>query len=538
VTAVTVRRTRIRDARGDALAAQLRVARLLAAADVSTGLHRGSLLLVRRLADPLPGTLASEPHALRPPAAWERALRESLLEIARSAARPALGFVPAGARAVYFADEAELLACLARDLADGTAGTSWWWALAEPRRPLEPRVTLEHALVEHAAAVPAAFERLLAAGTLAQVVAMLDTDAAHAVARAVAARFGVALLEPQAARERPDRPVEVEGSPLAGAKTQRELLASIAAVAPEAVALDAPAETRELVALALVLRRATAVAHASAFASALRAAAAAEPTQTVLPARRTAPSQPWLETTMKPRSIAMPRRVVTPSTAHVDSAARPTSVALPDGPASTDVPVAAPEPELVPIPVAEVDAPTTIATELGGVLFLVNVGIALGLYADFTSPGRTGIGLDFWRFLSLLGGRLLARRPARRDAVWQLLRDLARPDAPRFRPPSRPPRAWTTALTPRDRALLERAKGDPLDRWIAQVAVCVRARLRGAGVEVGALLRRPARVEVAETRVDATFELACHPVEVRLAGLDRDPGFVPAAGRTIAFHFR
>jgi hypothetical protein len=25
---------------------------------------------------------------------------------------------------------------------------------------------------------------------------------------------------------------------------------------------------------------------------------------------------------------------------------------------------------------------------------------------------------------------------------------------------------------------------------------------------------------------------------VRLAGLDRDPGFVPAAGRSLRFHFR
>jgi len=27
------------------------------------------------------------------------------------------------------------------------------------------------------------------------------------------------------------------------------------------------------------------------------------------------------------------------------------------------------------------------------------------------------------------------------------------------------------------------------------------------------------------------------PLEIRLAGLDRDPGWIPAAGRFLAFHF-
>ena len=36
---------------------------------------------------------------------------------------------------------------------------------------------------------------------------------------------------------------------------------------------------------------------------------------------------------------------------------------------------------------------------------------------------------------------------------------------------------------------------------------------------------------------DLTLSLADLPIELRLAGLDRDPGWVPAAGRYIAFHF-
>ena len=44
-------------------------------------------------------------------------------------------------------------------------------------------------------------------------------------------------------------------------------------------------------------------------------------------------------------------------------------------------------------------------------------------------------------------------------------------------------------------------------------------------------------MSVSETRLDVTFALARLPLEVRLSGLDRDPGWVPAAGRRVAFHY-
>jgi hypothetical protein len=33
------------------------------------------------------------------------------------------------------------------------------------------------------------------------------------------------------------------------------------------------------------------------------------------------------------------------------------------------------------------------------------------------------------------------------------------------------------------------------------------------------------------------FPLAGHPLPLRIAGLDRDPGWLPAAGLAIRFHF-
>ncbi len=55
------------------------------------------------------------------------ALQSALNELARDAARPARGAVPAQAAAVVFADRAELLACLACDWCAGRAAERWWW---------------------------------------------------------------------------------------------------------------------------------------------------------------------------------------------------------------------------------------------------------------------------------------------------------------------------------------------------------------------------------------------------------------------------
>jgi hypothetical protein len=52
------------------------------------------------------------------------------------------------------------------------------------------------------------------------------------------------------------------------------------------------------------------------------------------------------------------------------------------------------------------------------------------------------------------------------------------------------------------------------------------------------LLEQHARVVVTATHLDVFFSLEKHPIEVRLAGLDRDAGWVPAAGRYITFHYQ
>jgi hypothetical protein len=161
---------------------------------------------------------------------------------------------------------------------------------------------------------------------------------------------------------------------------------------------------------------------------------------------------------------------------------------------------------------------------------LLNVVLRAGLYGDFTQPATPGIPLSPWHLLALLGGQLLypgGRRAGRADAdpVWDLLARLAEPvetaTAGRRAAPLAPP---------------------ALRRWVRRLAQRLGPELgRALGCAPGAvgdvLLRIPGRVAVTATHIDVVLCLADLPIAVRLAGLDRDPGWIPAAGRTVAFHF-
>jgi hypothetical protein len=233
-----------------------------------------------------------------------------------------------------------------------------------------------------------------------------------------------------------------------------------------------------------------------------------------------------------------------------------------------------------------------VSTAYGGLFHLVYLAQRLGLYGDFANPAQPGLRLHPWDFVALVGHRLLGRPRRGDDPVWALLADLAR--RPRHVAPGRglrPPPAWRVPrswLEPFEgvrgawragedasgrvrlvhpsgfvvvdaRGMLARelarygvhaarldargrAPADDRTRWCAYMAAYVRARLAlGLGVPpadaVRATLVRPASIAVTAAHVDVTSELAELPIEVRLAGLDRDPGFIPAAGRALRLHF-
>ncbi|MDX6576011.1 MAG: hypothetical protein QOE96_1964, partial [Blastocatellia bacterium] len=211
------------------------------------------------------------------------------------------------------------------------------------------------------------------------------------------------------------------------------------------------------------------------------------------------------------------------------------------------------------------------------------------------------LGLSIYDFIALIGQRLLNGQ-IKEEPVWELLAQLAgrsELDVPgqEFEPPKewRLPAQWLEAF-PEDHRLewtvagqrllvrhpagflvldvplsdypgeqLEREmmvykvsaieklvrtsftfsrNSSSLERWLDWVAPYIRARLHRAfgdpdGFDpVLMLCAQRATILLTEVHLDIFFALSEHPVEIRLAGLDRDPGWVPAAGRFVRFNYQ
>jgi hypothetical protein len=547
-----------------------------------------SILCIRRLHDPLPGGLDLRSTAAPRPVEWEAAMRGAMAEALRRAVRPALGAVPASAAAVLFADRAELLACAARDALCGTLALNWWWThLLGGERSLAAVV---REWTRAPAYVPAAVELLTAQREIAAFALTLARSDAVRLLEAVLRAHALPapafhLVEALTATSAPLAPRQAqpydmpppESRPRTDLFTPPPWRAIVADLAPVLTAL--PIEQQTFVAVALVLRRAPALVRNERFtreavawiesgrrgersrgvpAAPLPAAstvaepprvadlrgesneaAKAEPapraTEPRQPARRLDPRKPE-----RAVSLAAPQSAEPPAEPLLAAAPGPASPEprqthppIVDDPPAPD---AAPAPEILERhadleaaePPRPVDFEIAIDSGFAGVFFLLNVGIALGLYSDFTSPVQCGIDLNIWDFLALTGSAL-ARSAGdfESDPIWPLLATLANrgdgePPGADFTPP--PP--WEGGLP------------GPLAAWLAATVESIRERLALAGIAApSGVVRRYGRVTTTPAHLDVSFSLAAHPIEIRIAGLDRNPGWIPAAGRHVAFHF-
>jgi hypothetical protein len=135
-------------------------------------------LIVRKLDDPLPGKIrdpASDRHLRR---GWQRATEDAIARAYQRAQRPADGPVPAQAVAVVFADAAELLACLAIDLARCQWGEHWWWNFARKIELLDAVPALECLFLQHVRLMPAVCSYLLRSGSASDVFRAIEPHAA------------------------------------------------------------------------------------------------------------------------------------------------------------------------------------------------------------------------------------------------------------------------------------------------------------------------------------------------------------------------
>jgi hypothetical protein len=671
----------------DALALRLRLERAFAGADFNPpGLPASAILCVRRLSE----RRAVEPHERARGALafteWQRSVADAIGRLARDAASPARGAVPANAEAVIFGDRAELLACLAADWCEEAAPARWWWRSLFGG--LDAAAAMLSAWLDAPEHVPAALGRLGAVGKLIPFARALGDSDARSIRRRVVEKFG--LYEVAAALDaanvyegRETLTPEREGlgvgvaSDIARARDERPVprAAPWLRYVPELRGYDLGREQVCLAGVGLMLLRAPTRVRSTDFSESLKdwrldayAPTSPEPERSqarpdVKPlARHEAEAEaktlfnvtresfareevmldsgdgdeslslpaPSPEATPRARAGHEGAAAEDPKTTAglVAEDARPTDddgrgrlTSIED---EAEVPPSllrsrseerAPESESNPWETSTVESAeeaefvtpphvsrARIETEFGGLFYLINLGLFLNLYGDFTTPMRPGLALPLWDFIALLGERLCGAR-VREDAAWGLLaqlagrgedeppgRDFAPADAWRLPPlwlaPFRERAVWSWSdeggrlrvrhaegflvldvpLADEESQLDEELhayeggarftlrrepsvvnndgpEGDALERWLNRLLPYVFARLRlalgvsDAGEAARLVCRHAARVSVTETRLEVTFALERLPVEVRLSGLDRDPGWVPAAGRHVAFNY-
>jgi hypothetical protein len=154
-----------------------------------------------------------------------------------------------------------------------------------------------------------------------------------------------------------------------------------------------------------------------------------------------------------------------------------------------------------------------------------------------------GIELPIWDFIALLGQRLLGE-DIKQDPIWSLLAQLAERDV-RDAPGKdfTAPDEWHIPDEWLEVELEQPGIREDLHQWLNWLMPHIYARLQRAlnldsKEQVAPMLCvHAAHISVTATHLDIFLSLDTLPIEIRLAGLDRNPGWVPAAVRFITFHF-
>ena len=603
-----------------------------------------SLLLVRRITLALPGLDVDRIPDARLRQSTAHASRHMLTAARDQAARPARQAVDDHAIAVFFADEAELLACLARDALNGRLDTWWWrsvlgrhypdWTSAWQERPtagtaalrllaraglaeavagtlglaLPPTVTgPSPAPAVRAAQPPASTADLVmmppaappatpAAGRPAIVVGNRGADVRSSSGPPLAANVQTAAAtDPDAkqaatvARPASTKPAD-DRPPLAGEPTTATLPrtpaarpaafagraaghARTSAMLPGTPAADAslqrPASpatdtARSPAASDSVVREDEATAPPAARGSwpppASHRAIMSAPVPAVAPPIALAPRTTagktvaargdTRQTNAGPPAVAgaagwsvhppaFAGRATTPTVRRGSDVPAPTEQAPVQAMAVANDPTTAGE--AWPLAVT----PQPVFTRCARLLFLVNLLLGDGLYPDFTRPAERGFPVPLWQLLALLG-IALAGPGFRRDPLHAALETLASEVAASDQTDL--DRRWPIPAAPGGRRLrarsLRRQPKAAFARWFARYCLSLRRRLAAALAIAPALVGRQlwqahgnACVWLSAAEIVVVYPLDEHPVAWRLAGLDRDPGYLPSAGRTLRFVF-
>jgi hypothetical protein len=220
-----------------------------------------------------------------------------------------------------------------------------------------------------------------------------------------------------------------------------------------------------------------------------------------------------------------------------------------------EIPSGAGEAAFVHSPLGE-----SISTELGGVLFLIDAFTHLELLERLDDHfGITGA-IGGWTWLEILGRALLGRgRNAEAgDPIWRALARLDARDGPLdlatftdLRTVALPP-AWPVPPAGVEAFGTIRVPGAcasramrrllsvlvPYLRWRLLESMALVLTAGDASAQLASrLLSKRGRLTYTSTHVDLHMGMNQVDIAVRMAGLDANPGWVPALGRVVTFYF-
>ncbi len=564
--AVVLRRVRARGSQREPLRARQHLERALQGVDwMPFGAGSSAVFLVRRLvAD------------LRPGEAFGTGVSRVLRELARAGRRPWIHADAGAAPAVWFEDETEMAACLVRDWLRGTLHGCWWWPAVLAGSTTESWSRLQ--LLARGEKLVPVLERLAKTGYAVNWLRRMNQHDAAIALQSVALAYAVpqdcvavAMRGPAPGARQIDRHSGIPVRADSYRDRSQRATARLLAIVPELEEADMPGAALQLLVWSLVAIRDSGWFRTPDFHSAVSMLIEAAPTNA---AAHLFPRKPDVlagkENPVEPRSIA-PAQVPEPESTSARIANQPGNIETQCGlaPASEVPTVSGPievgnsdgdqtpagsgDPALIPdpagpafvefadtamheipnappekmnvregeraVPSIEAQAPRA-HTEYGGIFYLLNAALAMGLYCDFTMPRGKNLDLSPWDWLALVGRTWFGEEFVA-DPVWLVLEELAG-RAPEDEPGhdiDLPP-GWLDDQVAALDARLQLAL-DPDSADAASILVC----------------RHRAAVEVTLSFVRVRLELAALPLDLRIVGLDRDPGWIPAAGRAVYFLF-
>ena len=650
-----ISKLRVRGENLDALAMRLQFEKMFGANNfLSENLPPRVIFCVKKLSDPAPRTLRLNSSDLYFPDIWQKSVTLEIEKLYRRAFRPIREAIPAQAESVVFADDAELLACLANDWCENTLARNWWWRGLFPN--LQTAQTVAQIWIDSAESSPAAFRILAQTKRAASFVNKLQPPEVNNLLRKIIEVFGLENLRKalfETVVEKPDSPRENSFS-------APEKNAPWLAFAPETIFFQSDFERQTLLGIGLVLARASRVARSSEFARQVKFFRRESENNAKISVSKTSEIYRQSKQTNVENQLRFEEKIAAQKKENLppmkfgdeaetlktseDKAAKivddvppiekdltgkpnfsksvQTEITPPKSPATpkdlslenlqiktvfeqqkSEVETQNSQCEKSPVEeniveeagekLDEREIEFSVETDFGGVFYLLNLGLYLKLYRDFADTETTEIDLNIWDFVALLSleladekikldniRQLLAQLAGRENEV-DLAKDFIAPDEWRMPPEwlKTFPTAekWTWAKSGKRLVVrhpfgfnvidIER-RGDAENQlnaelkvyrkdfsemsanafisskmWLKNLTEYVEVRLRqalnlSADKAISAVLfERRATIVVTATHFDVTFRLADLPFAVRFSGLDRDAGWIPAAGKYVKFQY-